>query len=44
MERAGGLMTDGFGHNRAMPRMVVTIGAMNAKILEIASVLNSLKI
>lgn len=26
MERAGGLMTDGFGHNRVMPRRVVTNG------------------
>lgn len=27
MEWAGGLMLDGFGHNRAMPRCVVTNGA-----------------
>lgn len=33
MERAGGLMLDGFGHNRAMPRRVVTNGAGGPKPL-----------
>jgi hypothetical protein len=33
MERAGGLMLDGFGHNRAMLRRVVTNGAGGAETL-----------